>query len=357
MVSIGFVYFCSVIKNNYELQNDGTMKNILSKRTFIVLPLFLFSLHPLWGQKSNFKNDICIPGKLYMLSDIRNDVFVEALIKRWRPYNDFVRFSGDCVYSRKLNRVASVDTPVDGSNMKIELVNSDEFEIIKEKAISICVGKKGIGTQEVTVQILGDSFVNGAFFRDALLSKNYIPGIKLVGLRNIKNEEGQYDEGRGGWTVKKYFEIPKGEMTSYHGYMQPVGEYRYWGSCEFWKNCYKVINGELTDTEIVYNCGRYDQCITKFDKETGYLAAPKKNYKMYYIMLLTEVAVSALIMTFIPFKLGILLTVAMLFLINLLFAANYNMIVIEDLLKKGYVPLDYTSSNILIKKGIYFKLQ
>ena len=281
MVSIGFVYFCSVIKNNYELQNDGTMKNILSKRTFIVLPLFLFSLHPLWGQKSNFKNDICIPGKLYMLSDIRNDVFVEALIKRWRPYNDFVRFSGDCVYSRKLNRVASVDTPVDGSNMKIELVNSDEFEIIKEKAISICVGKKGIGTQEVTVQILGDSFVNGAFFMDALLSKNYIPGIKLVGLRNIKNEEGQYDEGRGGWTVKKYFEIPKGEMTSYHGYMQPVGEYRYWGSCEFWKNCYKVINGELTDTEIVYNCGRYDQCITKFDKETGYLAAPKKNDLMY----------------------------------------------------------------------------
>lgn len=70
-------------------------------------------------------------------------------------------------------------------------------------------------------------------------------------------------------------------MTSYHGYMQPVGEYRYWGSCEFWKNCYKVINGELTDTEIVYNCGRYDQCITKFDKETGYLAAPKKNDLMY----------------------------------------------------------------------------
>ena len=76
-----------------------------------------------------------------------------------------MRFSGDCVYSRKLNRVASVDTPVDGSNMKIELVNSDEFEIIKEKAISICVGKKGIGTQEVTVQILGDSFVQRSFFQ------------------------------------------------------------------------------------------------------------------------------------------------------------------------------------------------
>ena len=30
---------------------------------------------------------------------------------------------------------------------------------------------------------------------------------------------------------------------------------------------------------------------------------------------------------------------------------------IEELLKKGYVPLDHNSSDILLKKGIYFKLQ
>jgi len=62
------------------------------------------------------------------------------------------------------------------------------------------------------------------------------------------------------------------------------------------------------------------ECDYGFVKEMLYLGflypLKKKNYKMYYIMLLTEVAVSALIMTFIPFKLGILLTVAMLFLIN-----------------------------------------
>lgn len=103
------------------------------------------------------------------------------------------------------------------------------------------------------------------------------------------------------------------------------------------------------------------ECDIGFIKEIIYLGflypLKKKNYQMYYIMLITEVAVSALIMAFIPFKIGILLVVAMLFLINTLFAANYNMIVIEALLKKGYVPLDYNSSNILIKKGIYFKLQ
>lgn len=90
----------------------------------------------------------------------------------------------------------------------------------------------------------------------------------------------------------------------------------------------------------------------------GFLYPIKKgDYKMFYIMLMVSIAVSSLIMLFIPFKIGIILCIIMLLLINLLFAANYNMIVIEDLLKKGYVPLDYNSSDILIKKGIYFKLK
>lgn len=103
------------------------------------------------------------------------------------------------------------------------------------------------------------------------------------------------------------------------------------------------------------------ECDYGFIKEMIYLGflypIKKKNYKMFYIMLMTEVAVSVLIMCTIPFKLGIIICLAMLFIINTLFAANYNMIVIEKLLKAGYVPLDYTSSDILIKKGIYFKLQ
>ena len=83
----------------------------------------------------------------------------------------------------------------------------------------------------------------------------------------------------------------------------------------------------------------------------------KRNYKMFYIMLLTEVAVSSLIMAFIPFKVAIITCILMLLLTNILFAGNYNMIVIEELLKEGYIPMDHNSSELLIKKGIYFKLQ
>lgn len=103
------------------------------------------------------------------------------------------------------------------------------------------------------------------------------------------------------------------------------------------------------------------ECDYGFIKEMIYLGflypLKKRNYKMFYVMLLTEVSVSSLIMCFIPFKLGIIICLLMLFLTNTLFAANYNMIIIEELLKKGYVPLDYNSSNLLLKKGIYFKLQ
>lgn len=83
----------------------------------------------------------------------------------------------------------------------------------------------------------------------------------------------------------------------------------------------------------------------------------KKNFKMFNIMFITEIAVIALILSFIPLKLSILVSIIMLLIINTLFAANYNMIIIEKLLKDGYVPLDHTSSEILINKGIYFKLQ
>ena len=103
------------------------------------------------------------------------------------------------------------------------------------------------------------------------------------------------------------------------------------------------------------------ECDFGFIKEMIYLGflypLKKQNYKMFYIILMTEVAVSTLIMCFIPFQIGIILCILMILLINILFAGNYNMIVIEDLLKRGYVPLDHNSSELLIKKGIYFKLQ
>lgn len=84
----------------------------------------------------------------------------------------------------------------------------------------------------------------------------------------------------------------------------------------------------------------------------------KKDYKFFFLILILQIAISTIMLIIIHSLLAsIIVCLIMIFLINFLFALNYNMIIIEYLLKEGYVPMDYQSSDKLIKKGIYFKLQ
>ena len=67
--------------------------------------------------------------------------------------------------------------------------------------------------------------------------------------------------------------------------------------------------------------------------------------------------VTVIFMTLFGFPIGMFFSMIMVFLINILFAYNYNLFVIQDLIKEGYSLYDHESSLILIKKGIYFKLK
>ena len=92
----------------------------------------------------------------------------------------------------------------------------------------------------------------------------------------------------------------------------------------------------------------------------GFLYPYKKgDLKHFFVMLFLQLAVCVLLITLFNFAIlyKVLICVIMIFIINFLFACNYNMLVIEMLLKEGYYPMDYNSSDKLIKKGIYFKLQ
>ena len=107
----------------------------------------------------------------------------------------------------------------------------------------------------------------------------------------------------------------------------------------------------------------YVECDYGFQKEIlflGFLYPYKKgDLKHFFIIMILQLAVCTLFIILFKFAImyKILLCIIMIFLINLLFACNYNMLVIERLLKEGYYPMDYNSSDKLIKKGIYFKLQ
>lgn len=249
---------------------DGQkMVFVFSDGTQVSLNLDLFS--------NQVENDICIPKYMYLLSDTQNNLFVEAFIKRWKSDNNFVRFAGSITYSRRTDRVASIDQPLAWRTVSVALYNND-FEIIKHITSIIRLGKKGIGSKPVYVQILGDSFVQGAFFKDALLTKGYVPNIHMVGLRKIDGETAQYDEGRGGDMLKDYFGVHTSDTKAYQGYMHPDGDYKYYGPTGFWINCHKVMSG---NTGLSYTCGRYDDYAIRFDATTGYLLSPNTNDVQY----------------------------------------------------------------------------
>jgi len=218
-----------------------------------------------------------------MLENTQNDIFVEPLIKRWRPFDDVVRFSGSTDYSRRLQRVASINQPVDGSTIVLTLINQDYFNTVKTLTSAIALGKPGVGKNTITFSIIGDSFTNGAFFQDALLNKGYVPNIKMVGLRDVMGHPGQFDEGRGGWTLKRYFTVTNQRTEAYNGFWQPGKDYKYWGSTDFWtlvKDIHSNPNNEWTFSEK-YNAGRFYSKSISFDEKTGYKLNPKQNDIMY----------------------------------------------------------------------------
>ena len=107
----------------------------------------------------------------------------------------------------------------------------------------------------------------------------------------------------------------------------------------------------------------YVECEYGFAKKILYMGFLypyfRGDLKYFGIMLALQFSACALLLILFPISIiiKIFLCLIMVFIINFLFACNYNLLVIERLLKEGYYPMDYNSSNKLIKKGIYFKLQ
>ncbi len=232
---------------------------------------------------TKFQNDICLPQTLYMLEGVQNDLFVEPLVKRWRPYDDVVRFSGTADYSRRLQRVASVSAPAQGATVILDLVNQDEFKTIKKLSATVEVGRPGIGSDTVTVAIIGDSFTHGAFFKAALLENGYVPKIKMIGLREVAGHPGQFDEGRGGWTLKSYCSVTNQRTQAYNGFWQPQGEYRYWGATAFWQLVTQLPSDPAREWTFgeKYNADRFLTRAAAFDGKSGLKRNPQKNDLMY----------------------------------------------------------------------------
>ena len=247
------------------------------EKKFLLFIFVLFSLN-LSAQNEPFINDICLPSKEYMLTGVQNDLFIQTFLKRWRPNNDFVRFSGTAIYSRRYEKVASVSNPETGKLIKVELINSDRFDLLKTVESTVIAGEAGVGNDEVVVQFLGDSYTRGTYFKSAFLEKAYVPNVKCVGLRKVNGFENQFHEGRGGWTLENYFSNKVDIPIFFNPFFQPQDKLKYWGSTEFWKTAIAVNKNAGAGFEPAYSCGDYD--CSRFNAD-GFLAKPDKDDVMF----------------------------------------------------------------------------
>lgn len=234
----------------------------------------------LFGASVEHSNGLAIPSELYMLSGGRSHLYTQSYLKRWMPDSYFVRVSGDCEFERRIPEVTTIVNPAEGARFVVDLIEGNEFGVIATDTVTLRVGSPK-SSNNVKVQILGDSFVQGSFYRTALVDSTLVSGITTIGLRKLSGTDSHFDEGRGGWTLKSYFTISKGEFTPYSGFMQPTDGRRYLGDCRFWVNCHKVESGELSDFESRYQCGRFEECSKLFDAATGRAVAPKKGDLMW----------------------------------------------------------------------------
>lgn len=94
-------------------------------------------------------------------------------------------------FSQILGDRVVVDKPQNNGKLVVNLIEGENFEVIKSIETSVLTSNKSKYNGDVFIQILGDSYVNGAFFRDAFFTKKYVPGVRLVGMRKVQGEEAE----------------------------------------------------------------------------------------------------------------------------------------------------------------------
>ncbi|MFI3282262.1 MAG: hypothetical protein SNG10_01880 [Rikenellaceae bacterium] len=243
-----------------------------------ILLLVMLSL----SQVAMSQDIISMPSKQYLMSGVENKIFVQTFTRKHFLDGDIVRFEGDASYAKGgvREKYAMLKEPKDGQKIEVKLYDGEEYSVKETKSSEIRVGDPTQGKGVVRVQFLGDSFTKGCYFRDAFIDKGYVPNVKLIGTRRVPDAEGYFHEGRGGWSMYKYYSNNPRSSTFHNPYYQPEGDLNYWGGVDFWKTAYMLNKegGAGKSLDVRYNCGDYD---TSRFGEDGYLVNPSKNDMMY----------------------------------------------------------------------------
>lgn len=229
-------------------------------------------------------NAIRLPNTLYILGGVNNNIFYDTFARFWDD-GYYVSQVGATGIARSLSRVLTLKNPTTNNNVTFSLNNAKTGVVESTIRSKLVVGTPSVGDTQVTISIIGDSYTHGDFFVGALLANGYVPNLKMVGLRRVNDTyPTQHDEGRGGWKLTDYFK-PAHELDmvtyGFNPFWQPDGEFRFWGTVEFWAAAKKCADGTYTEASgWWYQASMYNDYVSVFD-DSGYLVSPTTNDIMY----------------------------------------------------------------------------
>ena len=220
------------------------------------------------------QQEISVPSKLYLLSDVNNDIFYEPILRKWNPY----RFDVDIVLTslsglvKAIKRVVTLNNPV-SNTIRFHVYDDEKEGIILQKQCNLIKGTQGVGSSTIKVGIIGDSYTDGGCFTYALLANGYVPNIQMVGTRSVNNDTyiTQKLDGRAGWSLATFMDVRIG-ADYFNPFYHPSGSHRYWGNTAFWAN---VCGGTPTGYAT-----RYTHYATLCDA-TGYPVSPVEGDVIY----------------------------------------------------------------------------
>lgn len=262
----------------------------------------------------NIENKIAFPKYIYCLAGIQRNFWHRSLLARWNPNDYYLQFGGTAPYQRRTPLVATIKNDdlnkLDGKKLELSLIDYRKMKSVQKienVAIRAALPKsENDGLSLIKVMFVGSSTTQSCYFSEALA--RYVSNYQLIGLRHRPPELDDNDEliddndenfniiheAHGGCTLGSFFDNnpSTGATAHFFPFMQPNGNYRYWGATGFWKfahiNKYTVKNqNDIEDEEheyhpYAYNNGCYIQsALDRFNSDTGLLVSPTSNDIMY----------------------------------------------------------------------------
>tara|TARA_R110000737_G_scaffold232901_1_gene246247 strand:- start:1208 stop:3727 length:2520 start_codon:yes stop_codon:yes gene_type:complete len=271
---VGAVYFRASVQISFwdlfQFEIGTVPTSWKAYESYYIVPSLKISEDDIISSSEKLVN-ISTPKKQYLLGGYENSFYFNGLVDKFKTDN-YIRFGVPFFNYQKLSRLTNPTT--ENTGVTIEVLD-DNFDTIDSTTFDVLIGEQATDNGLVNGVGIGDSFTHSGKY----LKKVYdvCPNINFDGLRST-DDIAPYPfkyEGRGGWTLQKYFN-PFNAVESHSPFMHHA-TYNYYGQTAFWWN---VLTNNPTGYQ--YDMFQIKAAEIGFNSLTGIKTTPVLNDLMYF---------------------------------------------------------------------------